>query len=172
MYTGKSFREVAIMWREAKRPIVKHSTMCAYNLTLQTHLLPRFGNMTSIGEADVQRFALEKLKSGLAKKTVRDMVDTLIPSLGGEEDKKLLDIRMFEEPTKRAAYMRQKKDAEERGVSNCPLCAAGENANKTRIYKYTEMDADHVTAWSKGGATTAENCEMLCKTHNRAKGNR
>lgn len=92
--------------------------------------------------------------------------------LGGEEDKKLLDIRMFEEPTKRAAYMRQKKDAEERGVSNCPLCAAGENANKTRIYNYTEMDADHVTAWSKGGATTAENCEMLCKTHNRAKGNR
>ena len=65
------------MWREAKRPIVKHSTMCAYNLTLQTHLLPRFGNMTSIGEADVQRFALEKLKSGLAKKTVRDMVAIL-----------------------------------------------------------------------------------------------
>lgn len=77
MYTGKSFREVAIMWREAKRPIVKHSTMCAYNLTLQTHLLPRFGDMTSIGEADVQRFALEKLTSGLAKKTVRDMVAIL-----------------------------------------------------------------------------------------------
>lgn len=35
-----------------------------------------------------------------------------------------------------------------------------------------EMDADHVTAWSKGGATDASNCQMLCKTHNRAKGNR
>ena len=34
------------------------------------------------------------------------------------------------------------------------------------------MDADHVTAWSKGGATNNDNCEMLCKTHNRAKGNR
>ena len=34
------------------------------------------------------------------------------------------------------------------------------------------MDADHVTAWSKGGATDASNCQMLCKTHNRAKGNR
>ena len=27
-------------------------------------------------------------------------------------------------------------------------------------------------AWSKGGETTATNCQMLCKTHNRAKGNR
>ena len=48
----------------------------------------------------------------------------------------------------------------------------GNNANKTRIYKLSEMDADHVTAWSKGGATSMENCEMLCKTHNRSKGNR
>ncbi len=36
----------------------------------------------------------------------------------------------------------------------------------------TKMDADHVTAWSKGGATDIGNCQMLCKTHNRAKGNR
>ena len=34
------------------------------------------------------------------------------------------------------------------------------------------MDADHVTAWSKGGATVTKNCEMLCKSHNRAKGNK
>ncbi|UKK47880.1 HNH endonuclease [Prevotella sp. E9-3] len=34
------------------------------------------------------------------------------------------------------------------------------------------MDADHVTAWSNNGPTTIENCQMLCKTHNRAKGNR
>ena len=44
--------------------------------------------------------------------------------------------------------------------------------NKTKIYKLDEMDADHVSAWSKGGATTEENCQMLCKTHNKAKGNR
>lgn len=35
-----------------------------------------------------------------------------------------------------------------------------------------EMNADHVTAWSKGGATDESNCQMLCKTHNRAKGNK
>ena len=38
-------------------------------------------------------------------------------------------------------------------MSNCPLCAIGDDANKTRIYKPNEMDADHVTAWSKGGDT-------------------
>ena len=35
-----------------------------------------------------------------------------------------------------------------------------------------KMDADHVSAWSKGGESSAENCQMLCTTHNRAKGNR
>ena len=41
-----------------------------------------------------------------------------------------------------------------------------------RIYKFDEMDADHVAAWSKGGESSAKNCQMLCVTHNRAKGNR
>ena len=40
------------------------------------------------------------------------------------------------------------------------------------IWKLAEMDADHVTAWSKGGAIDRANCEMLCKSHNRAKGNK
>jgi len=57
------------------------------------------------------------------------------------------------------------------GVSNCPLCAVGTNSNKTRIYQQNEMDADHVTAWSKGGDTDLDNCEMLCVSHNRAMGN-
>jgi 5-methylcytosine-specific restriction endonuclease McrA len=48
----------------------------------------------------------------------------------------------------------------------------GNDNNKTRIYKPDEMDADHVSAWSKGGNTDLENCQMLCVTHNRAKGNR
>jgi 5-methylcytosine-specific restriction endonuclease McrA len=45
-------------------------------------------------------------------------------------------------------------------------------ANRTKIWKLSEMDADHVTAWSKGGATDVNNCQMLCQTHNRAKGNK
>lgn len=92
--------------------------------------------------------------------------------LGGEKDTQLLDVRFFDATTKKAAYADQTKDAKAKSVSNCSVCASGNNANKTRIYKLNEMEADHVTAWSKGGASTLANCEMLCKSHNRAKGNR
>lgn len=92
--------------------------------------------------------------------------------LGGEKDTKLLNIRVFDDRTKRIVYNRQTKEAEEKGISNCPLCAQGHDSNASRIYRLSEMDADHVTAWSKGGATDESNCQMLCKTHNQAKGNR
>lgn len=92
--------------------------------------------------------------------------------LGGSTDTKLLDIRVFDEATKKSIYAQQTKSAIENAISNCPLCAIGNNTNKTKIWTIKDMDADHVSAWSKGGATDAANCEMLCKTHNRAKGNR
>lgn len=92
--------------------------------------------------------------------------------LGGEEDKTLLNVRVFDKRTKEKKYKEQTDKATAEGISNCPLCAVGDNVNKTRIWKLSEMEADHVTAWSRGGSTTIDNCEMLCKTHNRAKGNR
>lgn len=92
--------------------------------------------------------------------------------LGGCTDTKLLDIRLFEEATKKTVYEIQTEKAKKANTSNCPLCALGNDNNKTRIYKYTEMEADHVTAWSNGGSTDISNCTMLCKTHNRAKGNK
>lgn len=92
--------------------------------------------------------------------------------LGGEKDTKLLNIRVFDKVTAKKVYDKQTKEAEKKGVSNCPLCALGNNNNAKRIYKFNEMDADHVTAWSKGGLTDISNCQMLCKTHNRAKGNK
>ncbi|OGN00008.1 MAG: HNH endonuclease [Candidatus Yanofskybacteria bacterium RIFCSPHIGHO2_02_FULL_41_29] len=92
--------------------------------------------------------------------------------LGGNNDTKLLNIRIFDEPTKRAVYEKQTREAETKKKSNCSLCAVGHDANKEKIWGFGEMEADHVSAWSKGGATSAKNCEMLCKTHNRAKGNR
>ncbi len=92
--------------------------------------------------------------------------------LGGEKDTKLLNVRVFNEATKKSVYIKQTNDAKKKGKSNCPLCALGHDANKEKIWSLGDMDADHVTAWSKGGATDAKNCEMLCKTHNRAKGNR
>lgn len=92
--------------------------------------------------------------------------------LGGSVDTKLLDVRVFDEATKKSVYSVQTKKAESSGKSNCPHCAIGHDANKSKIWKLNEMDADHVAAWSKGGATNIKNCQMLCKTHNRAKGNR
>jgi 5-methylcytosine-specific restriction endonuclease McrA len=92
--------------------------------------------------------------------------------LGGSVDTKLLNVRVFDEVTKKAVYKKQTTEAKLKNKSNCPLCAIGHDANKSKIWSFAEMDADHVTAWSKGGATSTENCQMLCKTHNRAKGNR
>jgi hypothetical protein len=92
--------------------------------------------------------------------------------LGGSTDYKLLDVRVFDEATKKSVYSKQKTEVEKKGISNCPLCAVGNNTNKTKIWALAEMDADHVSAWSKGGATDIKNCEMLCKSHNRAKGNK
>lgn len=92
--------------------------------------------------------------------------------LGGSTDFKLLDVRVFDEATKKSVYAKQTAEAEQNGTSNCSLCTLGHEANKTKIWALKDMDADHVSAWSKGGATDIKNCEMLCKTHNRAKGNR
>lgn len=92
--------------------------------------------------------------------------------LGGSKDTKLLNVRVFDEATKKSTYAKQTAAASRAKESNCPLCAIGHDANKGKEWKFAEMDADHVAAWSKGGATNAKNCQMLCKTHNRAKGNR
>lgn len=92
--------------------------------------------------------------------------------LGGCLDTSLLDVRVFDDATRKTVYTNQTAQAEANSVSNCPLCAIGHDANQRKIWKLTEMDADHVAAWSKGGTTSPQNCQMLCKTHNRAKGNR
>ena len=89
--------------------------------------------------------------------------------LGGEKDKSLLNVRVFDKATINRVYTKQTRAAQRKGVSNCPDCALkGDN----RIYTLNEMDADHVTAWSKGGATDESNCQMLCRHHNRSKGNK
>lgn len=122
----------------------------------------------SYNPADVSK----KLKELYADYFVKNRKGVYEYILGGCTQPQLLDIRMFDEPTKKAVYSKQTAEAESKGISNCPLCAMGTDGNKTRIYKLTEMDADHITAWSKGGSTDVSNCQMLCKTHNRAKGNK
>lgn len=89
-----------------------------------------------------------------------------------EKDTSILHVRIFDKRLARKVYDQQTAEAKANGVSNCPLCALSNNKSKrTKIYPFNQMEADHVTAWSKGGDTTLENCQMLCRTHNRAKGN-
>ncbi len=125
------------------------------------------------GHDDLDPVALEMrvaaLKGDVDVKRKRGIYEYL---LGGETDTKLLEVRVFDEKTKLAAYASQTAAAAAQEVSNCPMCATSGNNNATRIYELSEMDADHVTAWSKGGATDLSNCELLCVPHNRAKGNR
>lgn len=92
--------------------------------------------------------------------------------LGDSRDRSLLDVRVFDEATKRSKYEMQLAEAISKETSNCSYCSIGNEVNKKKIWPISDMDADHISAWSKGGTTTPENCEMLCKPHNRAKGNR
>lgn len=68
-------------------------------------------------------------------------------------DEKYLNLREFTSNQKREAYQRQK------GI--CPKCK--------KHFEIEEMEGDHIDPWSKGGKTTAENCQMLCKHDNRIK---
>lgn len=112
---------------------------------------------------------VHKLLSDFVVKDRRGVFEFI---LGGSVDTRLLNVRVFDEPTKKVVYAKQTDMAQTKGKSNCSLCSIGHDANKSKIWSLSEMDADHVAAWSKGGATNIKNCEMLCKTHNRAKGNR
>lgn len=67
-----------------------------------------------------------------------------------------LSIRQFSERDKRSAYERQG------GI--CPYC--GEE------FEYEQMAGDHIVAWSKGGHTTPDNCQMLCRDCNLTKSDR
>lgn len=140
------------------------SEMCGQN----------WGNIyrTYHGQAYAKNKITERVNFLLSDLQVNDKRGIFEYVLDGEKDPKLLNIRVFDKKTIKAVYDRQTAQARVEEISNCPLCAVGPEANAKRIYRLNEMDADHVTAWSKGGATDAANCQMLCKTHNRAKGNR
>ena len=117
-------------------------------------------------------FVAEKVRELYESFYVKEKKGIFEYILDGCQNTKLLNVRVFDEPTKKAVYARQTAIARAKGESNCPLCAVGHDANHAKIWDLKDMDADHVTAWSKGGETAIENCQMLCKTHNRAKGNR
>ena len=78
--------------------------------------------------------------------------------LSGKTKEKALSIRQFSENERRTLYERQS------GV--CPMCKA---EGKNKHWEIEEMHADHITPWSKGGHTTLDNGQMLCRDHNLTK---
>ncbi len=72
-----TINEITSLWQRDKRQYVKTSTHAAYMLIAESHLRPAFGTMTSISEAAVQDFVIEKLASGLSQKYVKDMLIVL-----------------------------------------------------------------------------------------------
>ena len=75
--SNKTIREIAVAWKEYKRPYVKQSTMAAYVLILENHVLPEFGDNDSLHEHDVQAFVLKKIERGLSVKSVKDILIVL-----------------------------------------------------------------------------------------------
>lgn len=73
----KTIREIAEAWKEYKRPYVKQSTMAAYVLILENHVLPEFGDNDSLHEHEVQAFVLKKIEHGLSVKSVKDILIVL-----------------------------------------------------------------------------------------------
>ena len=71
-------------------------------------------------------------------------------------DEKHLSLRTFDDDQKAEAYERQGG-----------ICAACK-----KHFELEQMEGDHILAWSKGGKTTSENCQMLCKKCNRQKSNK
>ena len=68
-------------------------------------------------------------------------------------DERKLNVRAFDRRDALAAYERQ--------GHKCVKCG--------EVFEFEQMQADHITPWSKGGKTVPENCQMLCADCNRRK---
>lgn len=99
----------------------------------------------------------------------RDLIEVKIKSLMEDEEvqkktgiyyfifdnkEKHLNLRLFSSKDKRILYEKQN--------GKCPYCKDE--------FAIESMDADHIMPWVKGGRTTLENGQLLCKSCNRSKG--
>ena len=92
----------------------------------------------------------------LEKEVSRLMADSDVQRQSGiyayvlDHDERHLNLRAFDGNTRQAVYEIQ--------GGRCAICG--------EVFPLEEMDADHIKPWSKGGPTTRENCQLLCRTCN------
>ncbi|MBH1959920.1 MAG: site-specific integrase [Flavobacteriia bacterium] len=97
MNSKKTFAQIATLWKTDKKMYVKRSTISAYVILLENHLLPVFGKCTEeITEAEVQQFVFQKLNQGLSQKSIKDVLIVMRMVLKFGAKHKLLTYTPFD----------------------------------------------------------------------------
>ena len=141
----KYFRDV-IAWVKKVFPTVrvKHMKGLPWGI---------FYNKFSEKDFDAAEFE-QKISRLLKDKEIQSKRGIYEYLLSGDE--KHLNLRQFDDDIKEIVYEQQ--------GGNCAKCGK-------HFERAEQMEADHITPWSEGGKTTADNCQLLCKTCNRRKSN-
>lgn len=77
MVKKKTINQITEEWKEEKKKYVKKSTYAAYQLLIQNHIKPYFGDLYEVNEEKIQQFVFDKLDAGLSEKTIRDIIIVL-----------------------------------------------------------------------------------------------
>lgn len=77
MKKQKTILEVIYLWKADKKMYVKKSSYAAYALLIENHIIPSFGTLNELEEAEVQAFVFQKLEQGLSQKTIKDILIVL-----------------------------------------------------------------------------------------------
>ena len=77
MVKEKTINQITEEWKEEKKKYVKKSTYAVYQLLIQNHIKPYFGDLYEVNEEKVQQFVFDKLDAGLSEKTIRDIIIVL-----------------------------------------------------------------------------------------------
>lgn len=152
-------KDIVSKWELEKKHFVKKSTMSAYMLLIQNHVIPFFGDKESVTEDDVQTFVLDKISSGLSQKTVRDILIVLkmIMKYGSKKDliiykqwdvqyptdhsRRDVQILTSSEHKKAMAYIKDHLTFKNLGILLC--LSTGMRIGEVCALKWSDIDIDN-----------------------------
>ncbi len=80
------------------------------------------------------------------------------------------DKEVIEKDSKRAFSELERIMIYRKGDGICQKCVEDGKPESETIVSWSKYQADHVIPYSKGGQTTLENAQLLCRHHNQSKG--